>query len=147
MERFVSDPLELPPRDPPFYRADLIFYGVDHSGSSYEARVYLDNPDADITTGREHASYAGSFHIFGHGGCFGDPGHCLVPDTPPDPFDLRPPHQLTPAIKTVTITEALRQILVDEQRTRVTVSVVAVAPGRRSNDVLAFSRLRLATYE
>ena len=146
-ERFVSDPLDLPPREPSFYRADLIFYGVDHSGSSYEARVYLDLPEADADTGREHPAYAGSFHIFGHGGCFGDEGHCLLPEGPPDPFDLRPAHQLTPATKTVTVTDALRQVLADEARAQMTVTVVAVTPGDRGNDVLEFSRLRLATYE
>jgi hypothetical protein len=147
-ERYVSDPLDLPAREPGFYRADLIFYGVDHSASSYEARVYLDLPDADADTGREHPAYAGSFHIFGHGGCFGDEGHCLVPEGPPDPFDLRPAHQLTPATKTVTVTEALKRVLdADGAREQVTVTVVAVTPGDRANDVLAFTRLRLATYE
>jgi hypothetical protein len=147
MERFVSAPLDLPAREPAFYRADLIFYGVDHSGPSYEARIYLDLPDADTDTGREHAAYAGSFHIFGHGGCFGDEGHCLVPDAPPDPFDLRPLHQLTPATKTVVVTDALRQVVADDQRATMTVTVVAVAPGDHDNDVLSFTRLRLATYE
>lgn len=145
--RFVSDPLDLPPREPAFYRADLIFYGVDHSGPSYEARLYLDLPDAAADTGRDHPAYAGSFHIFGHGGCFGEEGHCLVPDAPADPFDLRPPHQLTPATKTVTVTDALRHVLGEPTRTTVTVTVVAVTTGDRSNDVLSFSRLRLATYE
>ena len=28
---------------------------------------------------RDDPSYAGSFYIFGHGGCFGDVGHCDVP--------------------------------------------------------------------
>ena len=41
-ERFTSDAIELPPANRPFERADLIFYGIDHSGPSYEARVFFD---------------------------------------------------------------------------------------------------------
>jgi tyrosinase len=145
-ERFTSEPLELPEADADFSRADLVFYGVDHSGASYEGRVYLDHDDADAATGYDHDAYAGSFHIFGHGGCFGEEGHCLVPTEPPDPFDLRGPHQLTPVTKAVIATAAIRRLLTrGAQSTRVT--VVAVAAGERGNDVLEFTRLRLVTYE
>ena len=147
VERFVSDPLDLPPADAAFTRADLIFYGVDHSGASFEARVYLDDPDATLQAGRDAPSYAGAFHIFGHGGCFGDEGHCAVPSEPADPYDLRAPHQLTPQTKIVTITEALKAILGDKRPEQLTVTVVAETPGEQSNDVLAFERLRLVTYK
>ena len=74
------------PSDPPAPRkagsprADLVFSGVDHSQTSYEVRVFLNNPTADASTPRtaEHG-YAGRFVVFGHGGCFGDEGHCEVP--------------------------------------------------------------------
>jgi hypothetical protein len=42
VDRYTSPALELPPADRPFARADLIFYGLDHSGASYEAQVFLD---------------------------------------------------------------------------------------------------------
>ena len=91
VERFISDPIELPARDGEDHsRADLVFYDVDHSGASYEARVFINAPDADAGTPRDDPHYAGSFCIFGHGGCFGDTGHCDVPSEPRDPFDLRP---------------------------------------------------------
>lgn len=148
VERFLSDPIDLPPTaERNFARVDLVFYGVDHSGPSYEGRVYLDTPDADLTTGREHPRYAGSFHVFGHGGCFGELGHCDVPTGPPDPFDQRPPHQLTPAVKTVIITDALRAVLTTtNDATSTRVSVVAVTPGEATNEVLAFDSVRLVTY-
>jgi len=150
VERFVSEPLELPRHaedEPTPTRVDLIFYGVDHSGSSYEARVFLDAPDADLDTPREDEHYAGSFHVFGHGGCFGDEGHCDVSEEPRDPFDYRPPHQLTPATKVVTITDALSRLVDLGQAGRsVTVTVVAETPGDRPNDVLAFDCVRIAIY-
>jgi hypothetical protein len=149
VDRFTSEALELPElgqEDVADFRADLIFYGVDHSGDSYDARIYLDAPDADQSTGRDHPGYAGSFTIFGHGGCFGDEGHCDVPEER-DPFDVRPPHQLRAHTKTVDITDALRRcvdVTKDGQTVRVT--VVAETVRERPNDVLAFDTVRLAVY-
>lgn len=146
--RFVSDPIELPERDgvdDDFYRADLVFYDVDHSGPSYEARVFINAPKANAKTPRDDPRYAGSFCIFGHGGCFGDLGHCDVP-TERDPFDLRPPHQLIPASKTVVVTDALRR-LVAPGDTTITVTVVAFVPGAAKHDVLQFGTVRLLTYQ
>lgn len=144
VERFATAPIELPPRDRPFARADLIFYGLDHSGSSFEARVFMDprgvSKDADST----HRAYAGRFFIFGHGGCFGDVGHCDLP-ADPDPFDLRPSHQLEPATRIVTVTDAVRGLL-DRGVEAAKVTVVARTEGRAPNDVLAFDTVRLATY-
>jgi len=146
VDRFVSAPLELPDPEAEFARADLVFYGVDHSGSSFEARVFLENADASLATSRDDPSYAGAFHVFGHGGCFGDEGHCDVPTEPPDPFDLRPPHQLLPQAKLVVVTDALRRAL-SAGRAVVTVTIVAETPDERPNDVLGFTRLRLLTYK
>lgn len=144
VERFTSDALELPPAARPFARADLIFYGLDHSGPSFEARVFMGprgvGPDADMS----HRSYVGRFFIFGHGGCFGEVGHCEIPSDP-DPFDLRPSHQLEPAARIVTVTEPLRELL-ERGLEAAKVTVIAQSEGRAGNDVLAFERLRLATY-
>jgi hypothetical protein len=147
VERFLSAPIALPPHSAKldYKRADLVFYGVDHSGNSYEARVFINLPDADATTPRDHPNYAGSFSIFGHGGCFGDVGHCDVPRGPRDPFDLRAQHPLTPTVKTVIVTEPLRRI-VDRSDTSITVTVVAVVIGPASNAVLEFDTVRLLTY-
>jgi hypothetical protein len=142
--RFTTDPLELPPAERPFDRADLIFYGLDHSGPSYEAQVFMaargigGDPDAS------HRAYVGSFFILGHGGCFGDVGHCDLPAAT-DPFDLRPAHQLEPAVRILTVTEPLRALLA-QGLTAAKVTVVAHTEGRASDEVLSFRTLRLATY-
>jgi len=144
VERFTTDPIELPPRDRPFERADLIFYGIDHSGPSFEARIFVDprgvGGDADST----HRAYAGNFFVFGHGGCFGDVGHCEI-SPQRDPFDLRPPHQLEPQTRIVTVTDSVRALL-EREVEAAKVTVVAYTEGRASNEVLAFDRVRLATY-
>ena len=118
VSRYVSAPIELSPAaaSGEYSRADLIFHGVDHSLASYEGRVYINAPKANAGTGREHPSYAGSFHIFGHGGCFGDVGHCDIPTAPQDPFDLRQAHPLTPTAKVVIVTDALKRIVAKRRR-------------------------------
>jgi tyrosinase len=149
VDRFVSGPIALAPAiaSGDYARADLIFDGVDHSLASYEARIYINAPEADLATGRDHPAYAGSFHIFGHGGCFGDVGHCDVPTEPRDPFDVRAPHQLTPATKVVIVTDALKRIVATAvDKSSITVAVVVAAPGKPSNEYLLFRRLRLLTY-
>jgi tyrosinase len=143
VDRYTAPPLELPTEDA-FTRADLIFLGLDHSGASFEARLFFDAPGADHSAGRDHPAYIGNFYLFGHGGCVGDPGHCDVP-ADRDPFDLRPPHQLTPAIRIVTVTDAVKR-LVQTGVTSTALTVVAHATGDQPNDVLAFDTVRLAVY-
>jgi tyrosinase len=134
--------------DPGFSRADIEFEGVDHSGASYEGRVFLNNPTADAATPlTAEDGYAGAFHIFGHGGCFGDDeGHCTV--HPRRPYDPRPAHQLTPARKVVIATEAVRQALA--KGPKVTLKVVpvvrATTPKAGADDVLSYERVSIVTY-
>lgn len=155
MHRYISEPLDFPvtEKEADFTRADLQFRGVDHSGPSFEARIFLDNPDADASTPADDAAgYAGSFHIFGHGGCFGDLGHCEIVHSD-DPFDRRPQHQLTPYIKTVTITDALRRARDSAGGGTFTITVVAIvadvptARGPKRDDVLDFESVSLVSYE
>jgi hypothetical protein len=149
MNRYTTSPLEVHETGEgisEFDRADLIFYGVDHSGPSYEGRVFLNNAEATIETPTAaDAGYAGSFYVFGHGGCVGEEGHCEPEDRVEDEFDRRAPHPIRPWTKTVTVTEALQRAAAAE----VTVTVVAVLTGGESakeTDALQFDHVRLATY-
>jgi tyrosinase len=149
VKRFDSGSLEVPVREPgeEFSRVDLVFYGIDHSGPSYEGRVFVNNPAADETTPREGAAgYVGSFTVFGHGGCYGDVGHCDVPSGPRDAFDLRPPHPLTPWTKVVILPDDAAAGLTGEA---VTVTVIPVAHGEQGpevTDALRVDRVRLVAY-
>ncbi len=131
-----------------FTRAELVFYGVEHRGPSFEARVFLDEPEAGVNSALElEAGFAGSFVVLGHGGCFGDDGHCKVPTGPPDPFDSRPPHALVPQTKTVDVTEALKHPRREGERISITVLPIVPGPERAGlADVLFFTGLRLLTY-
>ncbi len=147
MDKYVSPPMPLTPAqaDRQFQRADLVFYDVDASGPSYVAKVFLgaEADPTDFSPARE-AGYAGFFCIFGHGGCFGDEGHCAVPATR-DAFDLGPPHGLTPQVKLVDVTSRLKAVAADS-------IVITVLPIGRSTqgplliDALQFSGLRLLSY-
>lgn len=148
MRRFRSKPLDLPAEREDISRADLVFYGVDHSGPSYEARIFLDNPRANGETPRDvERGYAGSFVVFGHGGCYGDEGHCAPEDRFSDEFDMRPPHPLTRFTRTVTVTDALKRTTGDQ----VTVHVVALPRETRdapaSYDVPPYELVRLLAYQ
>jgi hypothetical protein len=150
MEQLLVRDLPLAPaaitRD--FTRADLVFYGVEHKGSSYEALVFLNAPEANLATPLDvETGFAGSFVILGHGGCYGDAGHCKPPTGPRDPFDTRPPHGLTPQTKFVDVTEAIRHPRCAGDM--VTITVLPILPGAeraRQGDVLFFNDLRLLFY-
>jgi hypothetical protein len=136
-------------------RADLELHDVEHDGASYTGRVFLtwsaheDHLDADTPRDADHG-YAGAFHIFGHGGCYGDEGHCDV--TARRPHDPRPAHSLTPALKTVVVTDALRRLLAerDAEHRDITVTIVPLVtslnPKCGPDDVARFASIRLLTY-
>jgi hypothetical protein len=152
VDRYVSDPpLPLSPAVAAgeFTNAQLIFYDVDHSGPSFEAFVFLNAPQAGVGTPlEEEAGFAGSFVIFGHGGCVGDEGHCDVPDGPKDPFDSRPLHPLTPQTKMVDVSGPLKRA--SAAGDRLTVTVLPMLPGDEGAelaDVLFFSAMRLVAFD
>lgn len=116
---FTSAPIRLRtgPRGRNFQRADIIFEGVDQSGPSFEARVFLNNPDANHETEMTPKNgYAGSFHVYGYGLW---PGDLTVDDTPPS--GSRKPR--APITKYIVATEALRTALAEGDNVTVTVAL------------------------
>lgn len=145
---YVSAAIDLGSMTRAFSRADLVFDDVDHSGASFEARVFINNPKADASTPRtDEAGYAGSFHVFGHGGCFGDEGHCDV--VPRRALDPRPAHPLTPIRRTVIATDAVRRAMGSGDSA--TLTVVPIVTGMTPKvdpdaEVLRFDRVTLVAY-
>ena len=148
-EKYSSTSLSLEGIRKGFTRADLRFDGVDHSQTTYEARVFLNNTNAsDKTPTTLDQGFAGRFHIFGHGGCLGDVGHCEVRG-PSRPFDPRPEHPLTPVSKIVVATDAIRRAL--DKGTTVTVTVIPIVlSGTKLCDyekVLKFEKISVIAYQ
>ncbi len=130
-------------------RADLEISGIFHGASSYEGRVFFNNPKATAATPKTARSgYAGAFHIFGHGGCLGDPGHCEVNEHNRDAFDFRYPNPLTPARKRVTVTKALQEAVKRDKMVTVTIVPVVTAANRLCDTVNVFrcENMQFVTY-
>jgi len=148
---FTSKPVPIDFAGPEhrYVRSDLEIYGIYHGGPSYEGRIFLNNPKADQTTPRTRENgYAGSFYIFGHGGCLGDPGHCEVNEENRDEYDFRSPHPLTPAKKKVTVTNTLREIAKTNKTATITVVPVVTATNELCDDidVFRFENMRFVSY-
>ena len=146
---YVSPKLSVPQLGAHFQRADIELHSLDHAGASFEGRVFINRPDATAETPKEVSeSYAGSFYVFGHGGCWGSVGHCEVKKR--RACDPRPAHPLTPTTKVVIATDAVRAA-VQAGGTELTVTVVAVVTSASKDiavdDLLKFENLRLVTYE
>jgi hypothetical protein len=147
---FVSTPISLAGVGAGFRRADLVFRDLDHSGPSYEVRIFFNRNDAtaDTAPSADHG-YIRSFYVFGHGGCAGQPGHCDVPESR-RPYDFRPPHQLTPAARWITVTDAARRALAGGRELTVTlVPVVASVSAKQDDDVelMGMYHVSLVTYD
>jgi hypothetical protein len=148
----TSTPIDAGSLDTEFTRADIEFHGLDHTTASYEGRVFLNKPDANASTPFDASEYAGSYFIFGHGGCLGDVGHCDVIER--RPFDPRPPHPLTPTRKALIATAAVRRALdalAGRDRSQLTITVVPVVLSTttrvgRPDDLVSYDRVQIITY-
>lgn len=128
---------------------DLELDGVYHGEASYEGRVFLNNAAATAATPRAlESGYAGSFHVFGHGGCLGDPGHCDINDHNREALDLRPGHPLTPITVRVNVTNTLRAIASTTPAVSVTIVPVISAANELcdTETVLRFAGMRFVAY-
>lgn len=136
-----------------FYRADLIIHGLDHSGPSYEGRVFINNPKANHDTADDPAvGYAGSFYVFGHGGCLGDEGHCEV-NRPSLRFGIiRNP--LLPEKISLIITEKLKEL--GKTTDEFTITIVPELAGGSENacqndadlkNVVLLHKISIETYD
>jgi len=154
MANFVANPVTVTLQAPTtaYRRADVEVHGVDHSKASFEGRLFFNNPGAtpETPTDDEH-HYAGSFWVFGHGGCAGSEGHCEVP-TARRPFDFRPEHQLTETSYRVIVTGKLQKMTTPGQPFTVTVvpyvrpEVAEPLPTNLVTDLLHVQRVDLRTY-
>lgn len=147
MTPFVSGPISLADESvgKGYLRADLVLDGVDHSGPSYQLRVFFNNPTATVATEPVEANgYVDSIYIFGHGGCFGDEGHCDLPRHRRS-SDRRPPHHLAPAKMWITVTEAVRAYAQRGQDLVITIVPVFTTQPAGGHPIV-FERVSLLTY-
>jgi tyrosinase len=143
--RFVSGPLDVPDTvRGSFRQAEVRLHRVPQLPRSCFIRVFLNVPDANASTSIEHPGYAGYLAIFGHGACYGGPGHCDVPPRRARAYDLRPRSHDTPRNHRVNVTAAAKRLL-DEGATSLQITLVAIgADYREDNDVLRLEATSLS---
>ena len=148
--RFISPeiPLSFDRSENEFYRAVIEFYGIDVSGPSYKGRVFVNNPKANENTPLNEANgYVGSYHIFGHDGCWGDKDHCEMP--PRRTYDSRIQSSLAPAYKFLNATKIVQKLIWSKSNATITI-IPIVGRGQRmsdAKDVVHMSRIRINCYE
>ena len=122
--------IEVSAPDRGFSRADIVFDGVEQAGRSFEARVFLNNPQANERTTRSpEAGYAGAFHVYGYG------------QRPQQTPALGPTGPVAPITKYLVATNAVREALGRTNTLAVTVVPVPPFPGPHFWDVwIAFDR-------
>ncbi|HET6843776.1 MAG TPA: tyrosinase family protein [Candidatus Angelobacter sp.] len=110
--RFVSRPMPISDSvRTAFQQAEVRLHRVPQLPRSCFVRVFLNLPDANTQTPLTSDHYAGYLAIFGHGECYGGPGHCDLPPQRPRPFDLRGRHHNTPRNHRVNVTACAKRLL------------------------------------
>ena len=110
--RFVSQPIDVDRSAQAFRKAEVRLHRVPQLPRSCFIRVFLNLPDADAATPiDDNPHYAGYLAIFGHGECYGGPGHCDLPPPRARTYDLRPRSHNTPRNHRIDVTEAARRLL------------------------------------
>jgi tyrosinase len=126
VSRFVSAPVPVPETvEKGFRSAEVRLHRVPQLPRSCFIRVFLNVPDADASTPLTQEGYAGYAAVFGHGDCYGGPGHCDLPDDRGRKFDLRERSMNTPRNHRIDVTRAVRRLLAAGAKT-ITISLVVI---------------------
>jgi tyrosinase len=109
--RFVSQEIAVDEKVRAAFReAEVRLHRVPQLHRSCFIRVFLNLPDADAQTLITHENYAGYLAVFGHGSCYGGPGHCDPPPRQRREYDLRPRHHNTPRNHRINVSECARRL-------------------------------------
>ena len=141
--RFTSKPIDVPETvRGAFRQAEVRLHRVPQLERSCFIRVFLNQPDADAHTPPEGPNFGGYLAVFGHGECYGGPGHCAIPGDP-RPYDLRPRSHNTPRNHRVNVTRAARALL-EGGATQLQVTLVVIgADYCEENELLRLEGLSL----
>lgn len=127
--RFVSAPIPVPDATHKGFRtAEVRLHRVPQLPRSCFIRVFLNVDQADASTPLSDPGYAGYAAVFGHGECYGGPGHCDLPDEQGRKFDRRPRSMNTPRNHRIDVTRAVRRLLADGAQTiQITLVVIGAS--------------------
>lgn len=141
--RFVSKAIKIDDKAKKFRKAEIRMHWVPQLARSCFIRAFINQPGANATTDiRDNPHYAGYLAIFGHGECYGGPGHCDLPPPRARPFDQRPRNHNTPRNHRLDVTAAARRMLEKGDELRITLLVIGV-DYREENDLLRLEGVSL----
>lgn len=123
--RFLSQPIPVSERTRGFRKAEVRLHWVPQLDRSCFIRVFLNQPDADAHTDwRDNPHFAGYLAIFGHGACYGGPGHCAAPPPKAREYDHRSPNHNMPRNHRVDVTDCARRMLETGDVLQITLVVI-----------------------
>jgi len=141
--RFVSAPIKIDPKAKSFNKAEIRMHWVPQLMRSCFVRAFLNQPGANASTPvRDNLHYAGYLAIFGHGECYGGPGHCDLPPARSRAFDQRSRNHNTPRNHRLDVTAAARRMLETGDELQITLLVIGV-DYREDNDLLRLEGVSL----
>ena len=143
--RFVSKSIDIPePVRGAFRHAEVRLHRVPQLPRSCFIRVFLNRSDANASTPiTEDNNYAGYLAIFGHGPCYGGPGHCDLPPARQRQYDLRPRSHNTPRNHRVNVTNCAKRLLQNGASTLQITLVVIGADYQEDNELLRLDGVSL----
>jgi tyrosinase len=123
--RFVSQPIPIQPNLKAFRRAEIRLHWVPQLQRSCFVRAFLNDPAAnDETPLHDNPHFAGYLAIFGHGPCYGGPGHCDPPPPQPRDYDWRTRSHNTPRNHRIDVTKSAKKLLETSDALQVTLLVI-----------------------
>jgi tyrosinase len=141
--RFVSKPMRIDAKAKNFRKAEIRMHWVPQLPRSCFVRAFLNQPGADASTPvRGNPHYAGYVAIFGHGDCYGGPGHCDLPPPRARAYDERGRSHNTPRNHRIDVTEPARKLLEKDDELQITLLVIGV-DYREEQDLLRLEGVSL----
>ena len=123
--RFVSRPIPVAELAKGFRKAEVRLHWVPQLLRSCFIRVFINQPGASADTpihGNPH--FAGYAAIFGHGGCYGGPGHCEAPPPRTRDYDQRTRNHNAPRNHRVDVTSCAKKLLETANELQITLVVI-----------------------
>lgn len=141
--RFLSKPITVSAAVKAFAKAEVRLHWVPQLARSCFIRVFLNQPGANASTPiHDNPHFAGYLAVFGHGGCYGGPGHCDLPAARARDFDLRPRSHNTPRNHRIDITASAKELLKKSDSLQITLLVIG-ADYQEDSDLLRLEGVSL----
>ena len=124
--RFVSEAVDVSSiSGNSFAKAEVRLHRVPQLLRSCFIRVFLNLSDANANTPLDNPHYGGYLAVFGHGVCYGGPGHCEPAPLRRRDYDLRPRDHNTPRNYRVNVTRCVQRLL-NEGATTLKITLVVI---------------------